>query len=99
MKVWAIRDKNTKLYIPDSRSYKSHEEATSSDRPRIYFSKRSVQNSLTAWLRGKWNQSTSGGYTYFGEPDYEIITEPVKDESRKRENMEIVEFSLVELVS
>lgn len=98
MKTWAIRVKNTELYLPTARNSHSYSEPTNIKYPRFHKSKRGAQNALIAWLQGHWIQKTTGGYTWFGEPDFETATfvnEEVPD--RKRENMEIVEFELKEL--
>jgi hypothetical protein len=100
MKTWAIRLKETDKYLPVSRGGNSYVEPTSStiSYPRLHKSKRGAQNALTAWLQGHWIQKTTGGYSYFGEPDFETETFANKKiESRKRENMEIVEFDLIEV--
>ena len=100
MKTWAIRVKGTKMFLPSVRSGQSYSEPSDSKYPRLHKSKRGAQNALTAWLQGHWVQKTTGGYSYFGEPDFETITFASKKiESRKRENMEIVEFELIELKS
>lgn len=69
--------------------------------PRIFFTKRSAQNALTAWLQGIHRKESSGGGTnMFGEPDdYEediVIDKPPIE--RKREDMEIVTLYLMGLV-
>ncbi len=99
MKLWAIRNKHTKLFIPTPRTHRgfSWETASSSDKPRLHWSKRAAQNALTAWLAGTWKNQFSGA-TYFEPPEYEgpAPFKPSPDDNRKREEMEIVEFSLEE---
>jgi hypothetical protein len=90
MKVWAIRVKNTDLYLP----YKSrnHSRATpvsiSILPPRWHATKRGAQNALTAWLQGVWH---CRGY------DEHCALSPKFMLGRERASMEIVEFTLREI--
>jgi hypothetical protein len=99
--VYAIREKGTDKYLPGLKRGRvrlrgfSFTEPVSGEAPRIFHTKQSARNALTAWLQGTWHTHTiSSGF--YGE-DTDVYTEPKPVESRKRERMEIVEFNLVEV--
>jgi len=94
MKLWAVRNKHTKLYFPGYSSTRgsSFVEPTSKDRPRFHRTRFSASQTLAAWCRGyhiplKDNE----GYGLF---TYGYKIRPV--EGRKKEDFEIVEFNLIE---
>jgi len=98
MKVYALRDKNTKLYLPWGKHARnnSRENFTTSDKPRIFNTKKSASNARTAWLAGIWRMT--GGYiNYTGEYDSSLEPRPVT--GRIKENIEIVTFELIEIES
>lgn len=68
--------------------------------PRVFFTKRSVQNALTAWLMGVHRRETWSGHDWEGIPDssdeHVIVDGPLP---RLREEMEIVEFDLMEVTT
>jgi len=84
MKVWAIRIKGSDKYLQLHRSSNTYYDATNKPRIRFHPTKRGAVNALSAWLRGMVD--FRDGFSYS------------KIESRKRENMEIVEFDLTEVV-
>lgn len=104
MEVFAIRHKPTQAWMParmfkGSRgwSYWTPADTDAYDKnPRIFFTKRSAQNALTAWMQGEWEQGLvqdgdweTGYYMVDGDP------EPKKPKvERKREDMEIVTLTL-----
>jgi len=61
--------------------------------PRIFYSKQSAMNALTAWLQGKFKVDTT--YTFAGEPDCAIIVDP--QPHRVRSDMEIVTYQMIEV--
>lgn len=109
MEVFAIRHKPTQAWMP-TRMFKtigrgwsywtpgdSSEGLDGFDKnPRIFFTKQSARNALTAWLGGRWVQGKvregdweTGYYTVDGDP---APTRPPVE--RKREDMEIVMLTL-----
>ena len=97
MKAYAVRHKPSGLFIPrlktGSRRGGSHLEPSSDREPRLFFNKISARSFLSNWLQGKFKNSTF--YTEDGfEPYLEIIPQP----HRKKGEMEIVEFNLVECI-
>jgi hypothetical protein len=101
MKAFAIRDKNTKLYLTAKRGSFTFDEPKQGT-PRLHLTKRSAQNTLTTWLLGyvDWHTTPTSYDPFNGDYDGgEVIRQYTKKEHRKRENMEIVEFDLVEVKS
>ena len=105
MKVWSIRDKRDGFYMPAHMPSKQR-GAYSSDEPRkdggeqgprLFPSLQSARNSLTAWLAGKWKEDWNMNVDFEGISDEKYDLSPVKEPHRLRENMEIVEFNLVEV--
>ena len=98
--VWAIREKGTEKYLPAMKRGRicvrgfTSTEPTEGVPPRLFPTKRSVENALTAWLQGQWemHQIQSGWY----DEDVDTYPEPKAVEGRKRELMEIVKFNLTE---
>jgi hypothetical protein len=95
MKVYAIRQKSTGLFIPRLKSgHKrggSHLEPSNEREPRIFHNALAARAFLSNWLRGVTKVTVS---TY-PEPDYgtELIPQP----HRIKEDMEIVEFVCTEI--
>lgn len=91
MIVYAIRNKHTGLFIPAGKKGNAHtfEEATSKDKPRIHHTSSGCKNALNMWLQGKWQF-----YSYYND---ECELDAKKVNTRKKEDMEIVEFLLQEL--
>lgn len=90
MKAWALRDKQTGLYLPWGAHNRNNswEEFTSVDRPRLFNSKRAAVNTLTAWRYGKWSWRGSG-------EDCSLEPSRYKSDHRPKAEIEIVEFDLV----
>jgi hypothetical protein len=98
MKAWALRNKHTKLYLTAKRGSFSFDEPKVGT-PRLHLSKRSAQNTLTTWLLGyvHWKTTPTTYDAFNGDYDGgEVIRQYTKKPQRIRENMEIVEFDLVE---
>lgn len=94
MNVWAIRHKPTGGWLPwRSGRGGSFDNPAVGKHPRLFPSRRSAQNCLSAWLQGEWwpryHQSMEGT-VYDGHA-------PRKVADREKGDMEIVEFSLVEV--
>lgn len=102
MEVFAIREKGTDKYLPARWTDKRHKSlikrgfsstiTTNLVEPRLHFTLIAARNTLAAWLKGEWipnqKQDDSGEWNY--SLDY-------KDVGRKKENMEIVRFKLIEI--
>lgn len=91
MKVWAIRVKGTDKWLAYRRngSYSYAEPEGGNIPPRFHVTKRGAQNALTNWLQGHYNFGWSGYQT--------TRLRYIKQPHRIKENMEIVEFALVEV--
>jgi len=99
MKVWAIRDKGNGFFMPANPPSKHRKPYSGQEPkkeggswgPRLFPSLKSAQNSLTAWLAGEW------GYR-LRQNEWEDLYEldVTHKPYRKKENMEIVEFNLME---
>ena len=97
MRVYAVRQKSTGWFIPIlKRGYKqggSHSEPSSDKPPRFFPSRHSARSFLGNWLQGIHENDFSVDYE--GNEDYSVKV--IKQEHRKKEDMEIVEFSLREI--
>jgi hypothetical protein len=96
MRTYAVRQKSTGLFIPVLKpGYKrggSHSEPTNEHPPRMFPSRKSAQAFLGNWLQGIHERGfiDEGGY----EEDFiKVIPQP----HRNKNDMEIVEFELIEL--
>lgn len=97
MKAYAVRHKPSGLFIPRLETGRqrggSHLEPSADREARLFFNQISARAFLSNWLRGK--------HEYYSEQDYEgnfddyvrVVVQP----HRKKEEMEIVEFDLVEV--
>lgn len=66
--------------------------------PRLFFSRKSATNALTMWLQGVWKRDQGTSHDWEGIPDgYDELTSNTPPIPRNREEMEIVEFKLMEL--
>jgi len=96
--TFAIRQKSTGMFIPGlekGRRYGgSYQEPTNQRVPRLFYDSKTAKNFLVQWLLGHHKKifEQSGE---FGEDVRESIT-IIPQPHRKREDMEIVEFDLVE---
>lgn len=98
MQAWAIRLRGTNKWLTAKRGSFSFDEPKEGT-PRLHLSKRSAQNTLTTWLLGRahWKAMPVTYDSYNGEYDGgDIIKTNQKVPTRLRENMEIVEFELIE---
>ena len=97
MKAFAVRQKSTGHFIPIlKRGYKrggSHSEPTPDQPPRIFPSRLSAKSFLGNWLRGIHENYFRIDHN--GEEDCGVSVKP--QPHRKKEDMEIVEFDLVEI--
>lgn len=98
---WAIRHKPTGHYLPEVYGRQgrggSHVEPVSKleQRPRMFVSKRGATSALGQWLLGKFEHiSGCDSGSPDSDPEYYEETWVVKVESRKREEMEIIELKL-----
>ena len=88
MKAFALRDKETGLYLIWGRNKRGNSKAKfiSALYPRLFNTKREAVNCKTAWKSGIWSHNYDGDSSL--EPRF------IKD--RKEMNIEIVEFNLIE---
>jgi protein involved in temperature-dependent protein secretion len=96
MRAYAVRHKPSGLFIPRLETGKrrggSHLEPSDKREARLFFNIISARAFLSNWLQGKFvNTYTSDE----SEPYLKAIKQP----HRKKEDMEIVAFELVELSS
>ena len=108
MDVFAIKHKPTGKWMPTrlNKIYGgwSYWEPTSQDRAhdenrRLFFTRRSAQNALTAWLMGEHRRESGTTYDWEGirdDYDHHIIEKPKVP--RLREDMEIVRLELREVI-
>jgi hypothetical protein len=96
MKAYAVRQKSTGYFIPIlKRGFKrggSHSEPTNDSPPRIFPSALSARSFLGNWLQGIFENDYSLDYN--GNEDFSLRVTP--QPHRKKNDMEIVEFDLVE---
>lgn len=96
MKAYGVRQKSTGFFIPRfKRNEKSGTALEPSDKlePRLFFNKRSATSFLGNWLQGIMHNA--GHQASDGE--WEAGLEVVKQPHRNKEDMEIVEFDLIEV--
>ena len=96
--VWAVRHKPTGFWLGGHAHYSNTWcEPYASNRPRLFFTKRGAQNSLTAWLQGRQSIEYGTRMDWQGKDDFaKRKIEHVPE--RKREDMEIVELQLTEIL-
>lgn len=106
MKVYAIRHKGTGRFMPaqvhrtaGGWSYwdpfavvPNYSPACSA--PRLFFTKRSAQNALTAWLQGEWQREVRHASSMFEDDSWDELVPQAPIHSRYRVDMEIVEGDL-----
>lgn len=96
MKVYAVRQKSTGLFIPRLETGKrrggSYLEPSNEREPRIFHNKKAAQAFLGNWLQGIFKRDTY--MTMDGVEDDGTTTIP--QTHRKKEDMEIVEFECVD---
>lgn len=100
-RVWAIRQKSTGHFLPHfkGRAGGSWVEPTPDCVPRLFRSARDARLSLGRWLEGHYKMTyTNRSGDIFGEDEWqELEVTPV--EGRTSDDMEIVEFELVEVLN
>lgn len=96
MKAYAVRHKPSGLFIPRLETGKrrggSYLEPSDEREPRLFFNKLSARAFLSNWLQGIFKSSYYTNYDGESEPTLDLIKQP----HRKKEEMEIVEFDLIE---
>jgi hypothetical protein len=95
--IYAIRQKSTGYFLPTrwgtARGY-SFDNPTPNCVPRIFKSRNSANKALTAWLQGEW-KNTYCRSDWSGD---EIAgVSPDKVEGRDRNDMEVVELSILDV--
>lgn len=96
MKLYAIKHLPSGGFLPAKIKCRgnSFTEPTKDEPPRLYTDMRSARCALSAWLRGEWIPHTSQHYE---DPYSETYYAPQKVESRKKEEMAVVEVFIKEL--
>ena len=96
MKAYAVRHKPSGKFIPRLETGKrrggSHLEPSSEREPRLFFNRLAARAFLSNWLQGIFKQSNYQGY----DGDYIDTLQVIPQPHRKKDEMEIVEFDLVE---
>ncbi len=96
LKAYAVRHKPSGLFIPRLETGKrrggSHFEPSNEREPRLFFNRISARAFLSNWLQGKAELHNCTGY----DGEYETYIKVIPQPHRKKEDMEIVEFDLVE---
>lgn len=97
MKAYAVRHKPSGMFIPRLETGKrrggSHLEPSNDREPRLFFNRLSARAFLSNWLQGIMKADYTVDYN--GNEDYSIKVIP--QPHRKKEDMEIVEFDLIEV--
>jgi hypothetical protein len=95
MILYAIRHHPTGLFLPrkEGRGATHREPTARLSKARLFHRERDARGFLTVWLQGKQTaRACMSSHESFFEDDIELVLEPVP--SRKREEMEIVAYSL-----
>ena len=99
MKAYAVRHKPSGLFIPrleiGNLKGGSRLEPSNDREPRLFFNKQSARCFLSTWLRGIFKLYDSVDWET-GQSESRITIVPQLH--RKKEDMEIVEFNLVEVI-
>ena len=99
IKAYAVRHKPSGLFIPRLETGKrrggSRLEPSNEREPRLFFNKISVRAFLSNWLQGKMELHSYQDYEGTNDTYTKVIPQP----HRKKEDMEIVEFDLIEVQS
>jgi hypothetical protein len=93
MRAFALRNKQTGMYLPWGDKNRSNSRAAfnSIDRPRLFNSLRSVTFARVAWRAGKWHYPLYDPSVPFSKPG-------PKSCGREDIPIEIVEFQLIEVI-
>lgn len=98
-KAYAVRHKPSGLFIPRLETGKrrggSHLEPSNEREPRLFFNRISVRAFLSNWLQGKMEMHNYQDWN----SEHDCYTKVIPQPHRKKEDMEIVEFDLVEVKS
>lgn len=101
-RAWIIRRRDgAVLPMFDGQRTRSRSRGFSFDEPmlgvvpRIFKTRQAAKNALVAWLQGKFKRVMESDGELFEGPSYCVGGSPVKVASRKAEDMEIVEVSIV----
>lgn len=96
MKVFAVRQKSTGLFIPRLETGKrrggSHLEPSNIREPRIFHSRQAARAFLNNWLRGIFYNDTFAGMDGIEDNGLKITKQP----HCNKDDMEIVEFDCFE---
>jgi hypothetical protein len=100
-KLYAIREIATGWWLPQAKPTSvrgaSHVDPDPHAKPRLFWSKKSAQNALSAWCQGIWKVEGNFSSMDALEPsEPELTTQKV--EGRHREDFEIVPMQLGEVV-
>lgn len=87
LKIYAVRNKLTKLFLSKGKS-RTQTAASFSNKPRLFTTSSGAKNAMNAWSKGIWQI----GYTNTLEgPEYGGPEPPKnKPEDRKLEELEVV---------
>lgn len=100
IELFAIRHEPSGLTLPAAKGRAGRGGSwvePSAEPPRFFHSERSAKIYLTIWLQGQVECSRGGGtYDAFGDDDYYEVTQLKPVASRRREEMKIVCFHMVE---
>jgi len=100
-KLYAIREIETGWWMPQAKPTTvrgaSHVAPDPYAKPRLFWTRKSAENALSAWCQGIWKMESGGSsFDSFEPPEPELTTEKV--EGRRREDFEIVPLNLHEVV-
>ncbi len=87
MKIYAIRKKNTELFISQAKG-SANTSATLSKNPRLFVKRGSATQALDCWCMGKWSMRWEGDYYGLPEPPDK------KPIDRDKNDFEIVEATI-----
>lgn len=92
MIIYAIRNKNTKLYLSEGKAL-SRTNARFSNVPRWFNKSAAAKNALNCWVLGIWRNSIdSYGKQEGPQPPNK------KPDDRNKEDLEIVAFKIKEIL-
>ena len=98
--LYALRHKATGFHMPQMKGVSWWEPTLDDHRklkPRLFWTKRSVQNSRSAWARGPWGRENVQSLDWEGVPDGWDETVPMSPMvPRHLDDLEIIELTLAE---
>ncbi len=99
MKAYAVRHKPSGMFIPRLETGKrrggSFLEPTNEREPRLFFNKLSARAFLSNWLQGTFQNYSTMNYEGYEDGGLKVTPQP----HRKKDEMEIVEFDLIEVAA